>query len=359
MFGDIYRKKRVLVTGHSGFKGSYLSWWLSRLGAEVGGLALPPETDPNHLTLLGSELTFADSCWCDLRDEAGLGGAFDRFQPDIVFHLAAQPLVRRSYAEPAATFAVNVMGTVNVLEAIRRTHSVRAAVIVTSDKCYENRERREGYREDEAMGGHDPYSASKGCAELVTSSYRRAFFHDGRALVASGRAGNVIGGGDWAADRLVPDLVRAAVSGTPAIIRNPDAVRPWQHVLEPLAGYLELGRKLLEGQAEFADGWNFGPGEESATTVGEAAETLHRVWDRFVFAIDPSAEAPHEAKLLRLDCAKARRKLNWHGVWDSRTAFEVTGQWYRNYYQTGTVNTAQDLATYVAAAEKAGLSWTK
>ena len=355
MFGGVYQGRRVLVTGHSGFKGSWLCAWLERLGAEVCGVSLPPETAPNHFSLLGSAVR---SEWCDVRDAAKLAAAVRAFRPEILFHLAAQPLVRLSYREPAETFSTNVAGTVNLLEAARCVETLRAVVVVTSDKCYRNRERHAGYREDEPLGGHDPYSASKGCQEIVAASYRDSFFAPAGVLLATARAGNVIGGGDWAADRLVPDLIRAAAKGETESLRSPDAVRPWQHVLEPLSGYLELGRRLFRGETACADAWNFGPAEEEAVTVGEAAELLKRSWPKIAFRFAPPPGAPHEAKLLRLDCSKAERGLGWRGVWSTGEAFRHTAGWYRDYYETGRVDTGADLDAYCADAVRKGLSWT-
>lgn len=362
MFGGIYEGRRVLVTGHSGFKGSWLSAWLLRLGARVCGIALRPGYEPNLYSLLNLDL---ESEWSNVRESEEVRSIFAYFQPEIVFHLAAQALVLPSYEDPALTFATNVMGTVNVLEACRATPAVRAVVIVTSDKCYENREQLRGYREEDPMGGFDPYSASKGCAELVTASYRRSFFpvekfgSAHRTLVASARAGNVIGGGDWAADRLVPDLMRSAAARREEPLRNPDAVRPWQHVLEPLSGYLELGRKLYEGHTEFADAWNFGPAPGAAVSVKEAAAALQRCWPAVRFRAAGNPEAPHEAKLLQLDCTKARQLLKWHGVWEPETAFRRTAEWYRDFYCQKQINTDADFDAYFESAAAAEMEWMK
>lgn len=270
LFCGVYKKRKVLITGHTGFKGSWLTFWLSQMGADVLGYALEPDTNPNHFSML--DLPIA-SVIGDIRDIEHLTRVFDRFQPEIIFHLAAQSLVRRSYDDPAETFKTNVIGTVNIFEACRRTSSVRAVINVTSDKCYENREWLWGYRENDPMGGYDPYSASKGCAELVTSAYRNSFFnlaeYDRKhyTLLASVRAGNVIGGGDWAKDRIMTDIMEAVSQGEKLYIRNPRATRPWQHVLEPLSGYLLLGQKLLEGEKEFAEAWNFGPNDDGAISI--------------------------------------------------------------------------------------------
>ncbi len=362
MFGDIYRGKKVLVTGHTGFKGSWLVYWLRRLGAEVCGVALPMEGEYNHFELLNMDIA---SEMCDIRNLEKLKKIVSDFEPEIIFHLAAQALVRPSYREPAETFAVNVMGTVNLLEAARLTNSVRAVVAVTSDKCYENRETERGYREDDPMGGYDPYSASKGCTELAAAAYRRSFFNNAdfgvkhNLLLASARAGNVVGGGDWAADRLIPDLMKAAAAGKTAELRSPGSVRPWQHVLEPLSGYLLLGEKLLEGKSDFAAGWNFGPDNGRMITVKEAAEAMAGNWSEIKIKCNPPPDAPHEAKILCLDCSRAGEKLNWHGVWTPEEAFAFTAEWYREFYRNGKINTAADLDNYVAAAEKEGLAWTK
>ena len=310
---SFWRGKRVFVTGHTGFKGAWLALWLTDLGAEVTGYSLPPPTDPSLFDISGvrSRLRHLDG---DVRDEAALAHAVREARPEIVFHMAAQSLVRVSYDEPAATYATNVMGTVNVLEAVRRCDGVRAVVCVTSDKCYENRETPRPYREDDAMGGHDPYSSSKGCAELVASAYRRSFFSgpgdaSGRAALATARAGNVIGGGDWAKDRLVPDLLNGFAAGVRPLIRFPSAVRPWQHVLEPLAGYLRLAEALWMGDPAAADGWNFGPDDADAQPVSWIADRLAALWGEGAAWETTGEPQPHEAHFLRLDCAKARQKL--------------------------------------------------
>ena len=355
MFDGVYNKRRCLITGHTGFKGSWLGFWLSRLGAEVCGVALEPE-ELSHYALL--ESSYASYC-CDIRDLEDLQKIFASFQPEIVFHLAAQPLVRLSYKEPADTFAVNVMGTVNVLECCKRTASVRSVVAVTTDKCYENPETGIPFAESSPLGGHDPYSASKAAAEMAVSGYNRSFFiPEGRVRCASARAGNVIGGGDWAADRLVPDLVRGAAAGVTAKLRNPGAVRPWQHVLEPLSGYLHLGAELFKNSS-CSGSWNFGPAENDTLTVGEVADAMHRCWEKMRFEYQAEREAPHEAALLRLDCTKAAEKLGWYGVWDSAKAIEYTVRWYREFYENQKIMTADDLECYCRDAEEKGLLWTR
>ena len=288
LFNGIYNNKTVLVTGHTGFKGSWLCFWLIQMGAKVIGYSLEPPTSPNHFELLNLDMV---SVIGDIRDSDKLNAVFAQYQPEIVFHLAAQPLVRLSYKEPVETFETNVIGTLKVFEACRNTKSVRAIVNITSDKCYENKEWVWGYRENDPMGGYDPYSASKGCAELVTSSYRNSFFNvneygkSHNVLLASCRAGNVIGGGDWAKDRLMTDIMVAVSEGKKVVIRNPRATMPWQHVLEPLSGYLMLGQKLFEGKKEFAQAWNFGPGERGSITVKEVVENIKRYWDKIDYEI--------------------------------------------------------------------------
>ena len=362
MFNNIYSGRKVLVTGHTGFKGSWLCAWLKMLGAEICGLSLPMDTEYIHHDLLN--LQFRSEI-CDIRDGRKVSEIMQDFQPEIVFHLAAQPLVRLSYRQPVDTFAANVMGTVNVLEACRNTTSVRAIVAISSDKCYENREQSEGYKEDDPMGGYDPYSASKGCTELVISSYRRSFFNNSdygtkhNTLLASGRAGNVIGGGDWAADRLVPDIMKAAAKSEEVIIRNPHSTRPWQHVLEPLGGYLLLGQRLFEGDTSAAEGWNFGPNDDSVTDVKQAADNLKKEWSSIRIKIDPPKDQPHEAKLLRLDCTKAEKRLKWHSVLSAKETFEMTAAWYKEFYSSKQIITSKQITDYINKAAARGLSWTK
>jgi CDP-glucose 4,6-dehydratase len=362
MFDNIYRNKKVLITGHTGFKGSWLVLWLTRLGAEVTGYALPPPSQPSHLSLLDLDV---ESIMGDIRDRDNLRQVFREQQPEIVFHLAAQAIVRRSYDDPAETFSSNVMGTVNVLEAARECDTVRAIVNVTSDKCYDNREWVWGYRENDPLGGYDPYSASKGCAELVTNCWRDSFFDPadyGRThetLLASARAGNVIGGGDWAADRLVPDIMRAVSKNEKVKIRNPEATRPWQHVLEPLSGYLLLGQKLLEGWKEFAEAWNFGPSSALHVSVGEIAEQVKEIWPKIDFEIRESAGQPHEAGKLNLDCSKARTLLKWSPAWDGKTAIENTVQWYRTFYESGAIKSLDDIHGYIDDARKQQYAWVE
>lgn len=346
--------KRVLITGHTGFKGAWLSLWLHSLGAEVCGFALAPPTDPNlyQLTYLVSQFR---SVIGDVRDRAALQNALTDFQPEIIFHLAAQSLVRESYASPVDTYATNVMGTVHLLEVARSLSNLQAIVIVTSDKCYDNREWPWAYRENDAMGGHDPYSSSKGCAELVSAAYYRSFFapkspHDstGRVGLASARAGNVIGGGDWAADRLMPDCARAFSQHRSLEVRNPHSVRPWQHVLEPLRGYLLLAQKLWHTPHEFSRGWNFGPASGDARPVSFIADFVARAWGNDVtwrhVTVDapdrlsaPASVPPHEATYLRLDCSLAAQALGWTPLIDLEQALRWTVDWYVHFYQGGDV----------------------
>ncbi len=349
IFGGVYQGRKVLLTGHTGFKGSWMAFWLQRLGAEVCGYALPAPTNPSHWNRLNLDMR---SELLDIRDFQSLDAVARDFQPEIVFHLAAQPLVRASYRDPIQTYSTNVMGTLNVFEACRKIESVRAIINVTSDKCYENREWERGYREDDAMGGYDPYSSSKGCSELLTASYRNSYFHPAefgkkhQTLLASCRAGNVIGGGDWAEDRLIPDIMRSVATGTPVDIRNPAATRPWQHVLEPLGGYLMVGQRLLEEKPNCATGWNFGPAEDSDLSVREVVEHVKQHWSRIDYRLAQNPEAPHEAHLLKLDCTKAREQLGWSPAWNSAITFEKTVGWYRQFYENDTLATESDLADY-------------
>jgi CDP-glucose 4,6-dehydratase len=322
--------RRSFVTGHTGFKGGWLATWLVEMGAQVSGYSLPPDTEGCYFTLCNLEKRL-DSQFGDVLSAERLSAAMHRARPEIVFHLAAQPLVRRSYRRPAETFATNVMGTVNLLEAVRNTPSVRAVVVITSDKCYENHGSIWGYREHDPMGGHDPYSASKGCAELVTAAYQRSFFRSGdlRLSAASVRAGNVFGGGDTAEDRLVPDAVRALHSGEPLIVRNPRSVRPWQHVVEPLAGYLALAERMYTDGNQWAGAWNFGPSDDSAVPVSALADLLVKHWGDGCWRPAEDANAPHEARYLKLDCSKARTLLGWKPVLTLNKAVDLTMRWYR------------------------------
>jgi CDP-glucose 4,6-dehydratase len=330
---EFWRQKRVLLTGHTGFKGSWLSLWLQSLGAELVGYSLPPPTDPSLYVLAGVGQGTQSICG-DICDLQHLTRVFAEFQPQIVFHLAAQSLVRRSYSDPIGTFSTNVLGTAHVLDAVRYTPSVKAVVIVTTDKCYENLDQPRAFRETDRLGGFDPYSSSKAAAELVTAAFRQSFFGSGeevlRPAVASARAGNVIGGGDWAADRLVPDVMRAAMDGGELLIRNPHAVRPWQHVLDPLCGYLMLAERLCD-TPHFSQAWNFGPDEADALSVVEVLDRIRRLWGPGIAWRLDGADHLHEASQLRLDCTKAKRELGWIPQWNLNVALEATVRWYKAY----------------------------
>ena len=330
-FSDFYKNKRVLVTGATGFKGSWLVLWLKKLGADVRGYALKPNTVPSMFDALRiSEKV--PTVFGNILDRDLLEKTFNEFKPEIVFHLAAQPLVRLSYAEPVLTYETNVIGSLNVLEAARRCGSVKAFVNVTTDKCYENKEVAKGYTEDCPMGGYDPYSSSKGCVEILSASYRRSFLQgeDGYAM-ATARAGNVIGGGDWALDRLIPDCIRAINKGEKIEIRNPVAVRPWQHVLEPLSGYMTLAQKLYEDGARYAQGYNFGPNEDSVLTVADVAKLVVAAYKKGEVVVHKRDDL-HEAGLLMLNIEKAARELDWHPTWTAEKAIKETVDWYRRFY---------------------------
>lgn len=329
---DFWRGKRVFLTGHTGFKGGWLALWLADMGAEVHGYALTPPTEPNFFTACKLQTCLAGDVVADIRDAARLAQAMHIAKPDVVFHLAAQPLVRYSYAAPVETYAVNVMGTVNLLEAIRQTAGVKAVVNVTTDKCYENREWVWPYRENEAMGGFDPYSSSKGCSELVTAAYRRSFLEPAGTYLASARAGNVVGGGDWAADRLIPDFLRALDAEKTLTIRSPHATRPWQHVLEPLSGYLTLAEKLYADGQGCAEAWNFGPDENDARPVRWIVEYLCSQVPGSAWQQDASPQ-PHEANYLKLDSSKAKARLGWRPRWDLKTALGKTLAWHQSWRQ--------------------------
>jgi CDP-glucose 4,6-dehydratase len=331
---SFWRGRKVFVTGHTGFKGGWLCLWLRSLGAEVHGYALTPPTDPNIFTVARVGEDLASSNIADIRDYRKLSAAIKDVQPELIFHLAAQPLVRHSYENPVETYEVNVMGVVHLLEAVRTVKSVRAVVNVTTDKCYENRERLQGYRESEAMGGHDPYSSSKGCAELVTATYRSSFLAGAGIAAATARAGNIIGGGDWADDRLVPDFLRALDSCSTLTIRSPESVRPWQHVLEPISGYLVLAERLHAQGAEYAEAWNFGPRDEDARTVGWIVERLASQCPSVTWERDASPK-PHEAHYLKLDSSKAGARLNWKPRWHLGTALDKTLEWHHAWRKGG------------------------
>ena len=335
MFGSVFKNKTVLVTGHTGFKGSWLCIWLKELGANVVGYALEPYTERDNfvVTSLQDKITHIIG---DVRDFRELRKVFEEYQPEFVFHLAAQPIVRESYINPKETYDINIGGTVNILECCRMTDSVRVIVNVTSDKCYENKEWVWGYRENDPMGGYDPYSSSKGCSELITAAYRNSFFNPidlekhGKSL-SSVRAGNVIGGGDWQKDRIIPDCIRALENDKPIEIRSPHATRPWQHVLEPLSGYLLLATKMYQQPQEYCGAWNFGPNQDSIITVGEIVDMIVAKWGSGSWIDKSDKSEPHEANLLSLDISKAKTYLKWSAVWNSETTIQKTLKWYKEY----------------------------
>ncbi|KRE75413.1 CDP-glucose 4,6-dehydratase [Paenibacillus sp. Soil750] len=333
---NFWKHKRVFVTGHTGFKGSWLCMILTKLGAEVYGYSLEPSTVPSLFKLGAVEKLVKMSSIGDIRDPQMLNAAMKQADPDIVIHMAAQPLVRDSYENPYDTYSINVMGTVNMFEAVRKNDNVRAVVNVTTDKCYENKEWLWGYREDEPMGGYDPYSSSKACSELVTSAYRNSFFNNnksGKVAVASARAGNVIGGGDWAKDRLIPDCINSLLNEKSIVIRNPHSIRPWQHVLEPLHGYLLLAQNLYENGEKFATAWNFGPYDTDAKPVNWIVESLCQKWGNFAsYKVDQN-QNPHEARYLKLDCSKAHYELGWRPKWNLNQALDKIIEWSYAYQQ--------------------------
>ena len=328
---DFWKGKKVFLTGHTGFKGGWLSLWLASMGAKVTGYALEPNTTPNLFGVLAIDSLIEKSYIADVRDLVSLQKAISQAKPDVAIHMAAQPLVRYSYANPVETYATNVMGTVHFLECVRTIDSVLATVVVTTDKCYENKEWIWGYRENEPMGGHDPYSSSKGCAELVTAAYRQSYFSKSNSTnhVASVRAGNVIGGGDWSEDRLIPDAIKAFETNKPLMIRNPLATRPWQHVLEPLSGYLILAQELYQRGSGFASGWNFGPDDKDNRSVQEVIELLIASWGESARWEKEGSDHPHEANLLKLDCSKARSQLGWLPQWSLENAIQKIVEWQK------------------------------
>lgn len=361
LFGGIYRNKTVLVTGHTGFKGSWLSLWLTMMGARVIGYALAPPTEPNHYNLLDLDMVSIEG---DIRNGQKLCDVLARHKPEIVFHLAAQPLVRYSYSNPIETYQINVIGTLNVYEACRNAESVRAIVSITTDKVYENKECPWGYRESDELGGYDPYSSSKACAEILTASYRNSYFplseygtrH--QTLVTTARSGNVIGGGDWGKDRLIPDIMIATAAREPVVIRNPSAVRPWQHVLESLSGYLLLGQKLLAGDHNVAGAWNFGPDTKDAAAVHKVVEDIQIHWKiiNYVVHSETSAKLP-ETSTLMLDTSKANNKLHWHPVWNFSETIGRTANWYQGYYEQKVIKSEDDIQVYLNMAAKKDLCW--
>ena len=356
MFNQIYKGKKVFVTGHNSFKGSWMCLWLESMGAHITGYSLDPPTIPNHYSLLDCKVK---EIYGDLRNYNDLHTAVKQAEPEIIIHMAAQSSVLYSYQHPIETLESNLMGTANLLEACRYVPSVKAIVIVTTDKCYENKEWVWGYREGDPMGGHDPYSTSKALAELITTSYRRSFFsvdkykNSHNVLIASVRSGNIVGGGDWKEDRLVPDAVKAASQDIKIKIRNPKSTRPWQHVLEPVYGYLLLGQKLLEEKKEFSGAWNFGPTDEGNRSVLYVVQKLQKYWNKidYELAIDPNSL--YEANLLKLDCSKATALLNWKPVWSFTDMLDKTASWYREFYENKRVISREQLEQYIQSIERA------
>ena len=368
MFKNIYKDKRILITGHTGFKGSWLSIWLKELGAQVTGYSLAPPSEPNNFVSSGLEkkITHIHGNICDLQH---LLAVLDEYQPEFIFHLAAQPIVRLSYEEPKMTFDTNIGGTVNVFEAIRMSPCVKVFINVTSDKCYENKEWVWGYRENDPVGGDDPYSASKGCAELIFASYLKSYFSKDlpdarRPGLASVRSGNVIGGGDWGRDRLIPDCVRAIAARQPVGIRNPKAVRPWQHVLEPLSGYLWLGALLWESPAAYSGPWNFGPNDSDSLRVEEVLSKFIEYWGSGEWKdLSTDTKSPHETFILRLCCDKTRLQLGWHCTLKAHEALFITAEWYKLFYSKSRKDNMYQICTdqikkYVEKANKQGLTWS-
>ena len=328
---DFYKNKKIFITGHTGFKGSWLSIWLNKLGANVTGFSLDPNTTPNNFNLSGLE-TKINSIIGDIRDYSFLKEAIRINQPEIIFHLAAQPLVRESFKNPLSTYQTNILGLVNLLEIIKESNTVKAVLIITSDKCYSNKEWIYGYKETDELGGYDPYSASKACAEIISSSYRNSFYNHSNIHIATARAGNVIGGGDWSKDRIIPDCIRGITSGETILIRNPDSIRPWQHVLDPLWGYLKLMYHLFNEGSTYAASWNFGPGQYEILNVLDLVKYLTDEW-KGNYEIHKNEDKIHEAGMLQLDCSKAYYKLGWKSLLTVQDALKYTIEWYKEYYE--------------------------
>ncbi|UCB56945.1 MAG: CDP-glucose 4,6-dehydratase [Candidatus Omnitrophota bacterium] len=363
---DFYKNKRVLISGHTGFKGAWLSLWLKELGANVTGYALEPPSKPNLFEAIGLEDKITHIIG-DIRDQDKLTSVFHDFKPEFVFHLAAQPLVRFSYREPRLTYETNIIGTVNLLEAVRKTSSVRVTINITSDKCYENKEVAYGYKETDPVGGYDPYSSSKGCAELVTTTYRRSFFNpdkhnEHKVALSSVRAGNVIGGGDWGQDRIIPDCIKSLSENKTILIRNPKTVRPWQYVLECLSGYLWLGVLMHNDGRLYSSAWNFGPDDKEILTVEDIVSSVIKHWGNGDYSVDKSIH-PHEAGLLKLDCTKASTFLKWKPIYDVHTALEETVKWYKEYHNSNDSEqmyaaVLNYLTRYIEHAKKKKIEWS-
>lgn len=359
MFNNIYKGKRVFLTGHSGFKGSWLALWLEKLGAEVFGYSLRPE-GLNHFSSLQLDI---EEEYSDIRNLEKLENAILRFQPDIVFHLAAQPLVRRSYSDPIETYTTNIIGSLHLYESCRKCSSVKAIVSITTDKVYKNKEWDWAYRENEELGGYDPYSSSKAAVEIMSDSYRNSYFNINNygkthnVLLATVRAGNVIGGGDWSEDRLIPDLVRSCMLNKKIEIRFPESIRPWQHVLESLSGYLLIGQKLLERKTEFAKSWNIGPEIQDCRSVIDVLEIAKKEWSVVDYVIKNNNE-PHEASLLKLDCTNAKKYLNWQPVWNLEKSVKETISWYKAYANNEKIVSTEQLNKYINDAISLNIKWT-
>ena len=361
MFNSVYNNKKVFVTGHTGFKGSWLSLWLEHLGSEVCGYSLPPPTTPNHYDLLNLNL---DSIFDDIRNYNNLSRCVTRFQPEIVFHLAAQSSVLESYVSPINTLETNIIGTANLIEICRKTPSVRAVIVITTDKCYAINDAPIGFKETDQLGGDDPYSTSKACAEFVTSCYQKSFLdsNSGKTkknmLLCTARGGNVVGGGDWTKDRLIPDIIRNTSQNKTVPIRNPNHVRPWQHVLDILSGYILLGQTLLEGKTSNKGAWNFGPNLTDQRNVLSVVQTLKSYWPNITFKTTSVQKKPAENETLKLNSEKAQTKLNWKPVWGGDKMFKKTVEWYKNYYTKQEISSSQQLLDYLEDA-KSSVSWAK
>ena len=360
LFDSIYKGKKVLITGNTGFKGSWLTYWLVKMGANVKGISLKEKTTPNHFSLLNLDI---ETDFMDINNFNELEKSINNFKPEIIFHLAAQPLVRKSYFNPLETLNTNIIGTANIFEISKKLKSLRAIVNVTTDKCYLNKEINTGYIETDALGGYDPYSASKACSEIITSSYRNSFFNQKdynkshSVLIASARAGNVIGGGDWSEDRLIPDLIKASSNNKKTIIRSPKSIRPWQHVLEPLTGYLLIGNKLLLKDKIFADSWNLGPSKNEFNSVAEVVNIAKKHWGKINFEFQENKDL-HEAKLLKLNSNKAYNLLNWKSIWKLEEAVEKTVLWCKEFEEKNIISTEIQLEEYIHVAKKEKLTWT-
>jgi CDP-glucose 4,6-dehydratase len=361
LFNNSYKNRTVLVTGATGFKGAWLCTWLNKLGADVVGYSLKPPTNPSMFEICNLESKITNIIG-DVRDYSNLLNVFEEHKPEILFHLAAQPLVRLSYKSPIETYETNVMGTVNLLESAKNTDSVKSVVVITTDKCYENKEWVYGYRESDPMGGYDPYSSSKGCAELVVSSYRNSFYNERRIALSSARAGNVIGGGDWAEDRLLPDFVKSVSQNRSIFIRNPLATRPWQHVLEPLSGYLWLGALSFKDREKYSSAWNFGPKDTDVLSVEKILKLAINSWGEGSIELDKNYN-PHEANLLKLDISKAATYLKWNPVYDVDSAVKNAISWYKSYYENKDENmyeyTLKQIEQYEKEAKNQNLVWSE